>query len=270
MDTCIRNNLSSRFAAAGHVTVHLSGSTTVPSPEEPHIPILATANLPLASRILLYFGESSQDLGIFAYRTVGKCSLASGSILDFVSASNAYAASPLAGGQTAIVIANLGQLLWYRRGTRALTRTSWSALPRKTGVDSMMRIDPVKNRVKGHKTEAEHVGSVMAYVQGQMKKGAEMEIVGVGDGAEEIVRFLDANWEQSGNSIAAVCVGLGYRWKFAEMVKDQGFREFWGKVSTSSTYRLSMHMIDFIGACTLIILYVPRSAPGHTSSTANP
>ena len=109
--------------------------------------------------------------------------------------------------------------------------TSWNALPRKTGVDSRMRIDPVRNHVEGHRTEKEHVSSVMAYVQGQLQEEAEVEIIGVGDGAEEIVNFLDENWEQWGKRVAAVCVCLGFLWNVADELKNDSFREFWGKVS---------------------------------------
>lgn len=111
-----------------------------------------------------------------------------------------------------------------------MTITSWNALPRKTGVDNAMRMDLVKNRVPGHRNVREHVGSVMEFIGGKMKEGAKVEVVGVGEGAEEIVKFLDGNWSKWSNRVAAVCVGLGFLWKVDEEIKDEGFKDFWGKV----------------------------------------
>ena len=172
-----------------------------------------------------------QDLGIFAYRTVGKDSLASGSVLDFVAAIKDQAkASVKPDAETAVVVANLGQSIWYRRGRQAMTTATWMALPRKTAVDGGMKLDPVKNKVEGHRTAKEHVASVMEYVGEAMKGGAKVEIIGMGEGAEEVVRFLDANWKAWQGSLSAMCVGLGFVWRFGDEVTSEGFKEFWGKV----------------------------------------
>ena len=150
---CIRSELRARFEASGLCITRLPLNA---GPSDPHIPILTSSNLATAKRVIVYFGESMQDLGVFAYRTVGQESIASGSALDFIDAVQSEKDSV----DTAIVIANLGQLLWHRRGERAVTIASWNALPRKTGVGNPMRIDAVKNHVPGNTSTKEHVKSV--------------------------------------------------------------------------------------------------------------
>lgn len=95
-----------------------------------------------------------------------------------------------------------------------------------------MRLDPVKNRVTGHHNMREHVESVVGFVRHQMMaQGAKLEIIGVAEGAEEIVHFLDRNWDEWGGKVAALCVGLGFLWRVLDEVKSEGLKEFWGKVS---------------------------------------
>ena len=114
--------------------------------------------------MVVYFGESSQDLGIFAYRSIGQISLAAGSCIDFV---DTIERVPGCG----VVIANCGQLIWYRRGHRAVTQQTWSAVPRKTGVSLPYKVDPEKNRVPGHGTVQEHVDSVFEWVKKEADNG---------------------------------------------------------------------------------------------------
>lgn len=111
---------------------------------------------------MVYFGESSQDLGIFAYRSIGQISLAAGSCIDFVNTIQK---------ECGVVIANCGQLIWYRRGNRPVTQQTWSAVPRKTGVSLPYKLDQEKNRVQGHATVGEHVYSVFEWVKKEADKG---------------------------------------------------------------------------------------------------
>ncbi len=195
-------------------------------PTEPHVPILTSSNLSTATRIIIYFGESMQDLGVFAYRIIGQESISSGSILDFIHEIQ----HGKDGGDTSIVIANLGQLLWHRRGQRALTMASWNGLPRKTGVSSPIRIDPVKNHIPGNCDMTEHIKSVFDAVGKLAKEEAKIDIIGIGDGAEESMKYLDENWDMWEKKVEAICVGLGFVWRVKEEYHNKKFMEFWGKV----------------------------------------
>ena len=135
------------------------------------------------------------------------------------------------GKDTAVVIANLGQLVWWRRGKKAMSITSWNALPRKTGVSGTMRMDPVKNRVLGHANVAQHVQGVFEMVLETARKDAKIDIIGLGDGAEEAVKYLDAHWDQCEGRVRAMCVGLGYVLQVGHEATNQAFKSFWSKVS---------------------------------------
>ena len=169
-----------------------------------------------------------QDLGIFAHRVIGQESIASGSALDFVHAIQSREDSIA----TAIVIANLGELVWYRRGQRAMTIASWNTLPRKTGVGNPMRIDPVKNHVQGHENTKEHVASVFEEVLGKVaRQDVVIDLIGVGEGAEEAVGYLDRHWKDWASRVRAICVGVGFVWRVGDDMRDEKFMEFWGRVS---------------------------------------
>ncbi|KAL9102680.1 MAG: hypothetical protein Q9163_002202 [Psora crenata] len=222
MDSCIRANVVPRFASLGLDTIPLPLNARL---SEPHVPILASSNISTAKCILVYFGESDQDLGLFAYRVVGQEAIAAGSALNFVS----DALKSEKGKETAVVISNLGQLVWYRRGARAMTIRSWNALPRKNGVSGVMRRDPIKNRVQGHENVSEHVKRVFEFIHQKTDKAAKIDVVGISEGAEESVKYLDANWDLWKARVRAACIGLGYLWQVGEEVQEPTFKEFWAK-----------------------------------------
>ena len=177
--------------------------------------------------MIVYFGESTQDLGIFAHRIIGQESIDAGSALDFVHAIQSRGNS----ADTAIVIANLGQLVWYRRGQRAMTIASWNALPRKTGVSNPMRIDPVKNHIPGNRNTKEHVKSIFEEVLGKLaRQDVVIDLIGLGEGAEQAVGYLDHNWKDWQDRVRAICVGMGYVWRVGSEIQNERFMDFWGKV----------------------------------------
>lgn len=191
------------------------------------MPILTSPNLATAKRLIIYFGESMQDLGVFAYRTIGQESIAAGSALDFVHAIQ----SGKDGNDAAIIIANLGQLLWYRRGQRALTMAGWSALPRKTGVSNAVRIDPVKNHIPGNYDAKEHIKSIFEEVVAKLaREDVVIDIIGLGEGAEETVKYLEQNWASWESKMQAICIGLGFVWRVGDDVQNKRFMDFWSRV----------------------------------------
>lgn len=240
-----------RFEASG---LNITRLPLNAGPSDPHVPILTSSNLATANRLIVYFGESMQDLGIFAHRIIGQDSIASGSALDFVHTIQSREDS----ANTAVIIANLGQLVWYRRGQRAMTIASWNALPRKTGVGNAMRIDAVKNRVPGNGSTKEHVKSVFEDVLGKLaKQDAVIDVIGLGEGAEEAVGYLDQNWEHWERKVKAICVGLGFVWRVGHEIQNKKILDFWGKVSFPISSIDSYYMLTF--------LFI--SVPVRTSST---
>lgn len=203
------------------------------TPDDPHVPIFTSSNLATAKRTIIYFGEELQDLGVFAYRTIGQVSTGAGTALDFVSAIQASKDGP------GIIIANLGQLTWYRRGKRAVTRVSWNALPGMTSVSGPMRVDPVKNRARGNENMTAHVRYAFEEVVRQMvNPDAKLDIIGVGEGASESVGYLDRNWDQWEDRIQAIAVGTGQVWP-GDAIQNPKFMLFFAKVFGPSSLRRS-------------------------------
>ncbi|MCJ1344043.1 hypothetical protein MMC31_002243, partial [Peltigera leucophlebia] len=188
---------------------------------------------------IVYFGEEVQDLGVFALRTISQDTIASGSALNFVSA---IQSSSTAENPVGIIIANMGQLLWYRRGKRAVTRATWAGLPRKTGVSQQLTVDSVKNRVPGNEDVAAHTKYIFEYVIPRMvNPAAKLNIIGIGEGAEETVNYLQYSWETWKDRIQAIVIGSGYQWPSSD-IQNPEFADFWGK--RARAYLLSAEPVE--------------------------
>lgn len=196
---CIRKIVLERLEASGLGIVHVPLGTPK---DEPHIPILASSEISKKQRVIVVLGEGNQDLGIWAYRTVGQKSINQVSAMDFVKDLQNYKAARSSSsvsasgneGAPGVIIANLGQLVWYRGGRRAMTLITWRALPRRSAVHMPMHLDNVKNRVQGNEDCEKHVDHLFTKVLPELlSKDTSMDVIGIGDGAAEAVKFLDKN-----------------------------------------------------------------------------
>ncbi|KAI9882206.1 MAG: hypothetical protein M1823_006046 [Watsoniomyces obsoletus] len=194
-------NILERLHALGIETLRLPLGT--PS-NKPHIPILVSRNISTRKRIILVIPEALQDLGIWAYRIIGsagKDAMNRGSAVNFVKYVKNLGLHHAGNGVNegdggndentpGIIIANTGQLVWYRGGKRAVSFTTWDSLPRKSAVHGSMRIDDVRNRVPKNSSVKEHVKYIFEEIldNGEMvKKDIEVYVIGLSDGADEVV-----------------------------------------------------------------------------------
>jgi hypothetical protein len=188
-----------------------------------HVPILTSKNIAFAKRVIVYIGEACQDLGIFALRVVGQDRIASGSAINFVKRAMS------ARDQPGAIIANPGQLVWYRGGGKAMSMQSFNAIPRSTAVASGLKMDPIKNRIPQNGTEAEHMKCVFEQVVKKLTDPeATIDIIGIGDGAMEVIGYLQTAWPTWAKRIGAIAVGTSYIWP-NEFI-DPDFRDFFAKV----------------------------------------
>lgn len=110
-----------------------------------------------------------------------------------------------------------------------MTLPTWYALPRANAVSGPMRIDDVKNRIPQNGSIQEHVRCVFEEVVAKLvHKEARINVIGLGDGAMEMIEYLQDEWDTWHNRVDAIAVGASHIWK-TEFV-DKRFREFWGKV----------------------------------------
>ena len=189
-------------------------------PDKPHLPILTTPDVSKKDRVIVYFGEPCQDLGIFAYRTVGTECIHRGSIQDFVDKIHAGCASVdihkavnrLDGVENShgedigkrqstvqkqteipgLIVANPGQLVWHCAGKKAMTLSSWQCLPRKTAVHEVMRIDPVRNRIPGNEDVDKHVAYMFETVLPTLtRKNVQVDVIAMEWTSYAVVRYLN-------------------------------------------------------------------------------
>lgn len=207
---CIRGIVLPRLHALGLVTLRLPLTS---GPTKPHVPILVSKNLSTASRIILVFGEPVQDLGIWAYRTVGSENINAGSAVNFVKAilnpeehnqtNGTNGINGVSGkgpssqyGDVAVVLANTGQLSWHCGSGRAMTHVSRMALPRASAVDPPL-VQTDRNRIPGHENWQEHVSSVFEGIfaaRGQLvRSDAKIDVIGLAEGGYGAIRYLASN-----------------------------------------------------------------------------
>lgn len=183
------------------------------SPKEPHVPIFVSSNLSTAKRIIVVFGEPIQDVGIWAYRSVSMQGISAGSAVSLAQEilrpqekddqNQHQQQTPESNGKpqrvtsdTALILANTGQLIWHCGGRRAITHASWMALPRRSAVDPPYTMTG-RNSVPGNANWQEHVESVFEEVlaaRGRLvREDAKIDIIGISEGGLGVIRYLASN-----------------------------------------------------------------------------
>lgn len=159
------------------------------SPTQPHVPILVSENCTKATkRLIVLLNNTSAELGIISPRyasALGHGGIAAGSAVNLVKHIRGLRAldSP---DQPAILIANLGQLLWHRRAKQAVGRHQWDAMARKVPECPAATIYTEKNTIPGNRTPTDHIRHVLTKVV--------PEILGP-EGKVQIIACFDAGWD---------------------------------------------------------------------------
>ncbi|KAJ5808490.1 hypothetical protein N7474_009759 [Penicillium riverlandense] len=196
MNECIRRIVLDRLHKLGLETWRLPLSA---SPQEAHVPILVSNNLPTASRIVVIFGEPSQDLGIWAYRTVGVDSIHAGSAVGLARAA--------LNKDTALVLANTGQLIWHCSSGRAVTQPTWLSLPRSSACAGQPTMS-YRNKIPGNTDWPEHVSYVFDNVLAPRVwcngTAPRIDVIGVSEGGLAAFQYLKANWVKWRTPISAM------------------------------------------------------------------
>ncbi|KAE8325719.1 Arb2 domain-containing protein [Aspergillus sergii] len=212
MSECIRKIVASRLRELNLTTLRLPLTSKV---NEAHVPILVSSNLSTASRIIVVFGEPVQDLGIWAYRSIGVDGINAGSAVLFAKAvlqsetneEGTNTESALKRGDTALVLANTGQLIWHCGARRPMTLPTWLAYPRPSAVDPPLMMTH-RNKIPDNGCWEDHISCVFNEIladRGRLvRHDAKISIVGIAEGGQGAIRHLSLNWEAWRGYISAV------------------------------------------------------------------
>lgn len=217
---CIRREVSKRLSDLGLSPLYLPTlSTAKPGKDTPHMAVLCTSPqlLKQKRRIFVIMNQLLEDLAIFSYRTLShEGGIEKGSAISFVrellarfsslrsdtgfveacgKESNTNVNSFAEPDGPGIIILNPGQLLYSYRHGKSMNPTSWNAKPRKSAVHPIPLALPV-NHVPGNTTIEEHLTFVFDKILGNtdfIAKDAELFLVGLGSGGNDLVTFLEKN-----------------------------------------------------------------------------
>jgi hypothetical protein len=100
--------------------------------DEPHVPILVSKDLDQCQHVILFLGEAEHDMGVLASRLAGDNPYLDATAVPWVRYVNKVTAPH---GRVGIIISNPAARLWHRRSQKAVSVSTWDALPRATAID---------------------------------------------------------------------------------------------------------------------------------------
>lgn len=136
-----------------------------------------------------------------------------------------------------IILANMGQLRWWRKGKKAVTLTSWNALPAFSAVEPAYAFDEEKNTIQKNRTTYEHVEYIFDEVVEKIcAPDAHLQVIGVSEGAVQVQTFLEKpeNFKKWGKRVDALAVLATYF--LGHEIKNPEFAEWFVNVSSSSQF----------------------------------
>lgn len=202
--------------------------------------VLVSNDLATADRVLLFVGETAQDLGILAHRVVGGGGgIEQGSVLSIVrSVRGSDAAAENSEQPPAIIIANPGELFWWPEARRSLSLPAVSGMPRPSAAHLAPR-KYAENTIPGHEDADAHITSVfkdlltcgvgldgVASPTATRTSNPRITAIGIAGGADALEGFLDHpdRWRRWGPCMDSLVV-LGGLYE-EHHIKTDAFRAF--------------------------------------------
>ncbi|EED20206.1 conserved hypothetical protein [Talaromyces stipitatus ATCC 10500] len=212
---CIRRIVLSRLEDVGLSTLRLPLGVQA---NDKHVPILCSSNLSTAKRIILILGSPDQDLGIWTNRSIAERGISQGSMVEIAQTILSSQAD------TALVIANLGQLVYHCGSGKALSQRTWGALPVETAAHPPPR-QTYRNVIPRNANWNEHVACIFEDVLAPRNKvinsEAKIDIIGVEEGGLAAVEYLVGRWDKWKNSISAICFSRPQHHKHHLILPDE-------------------------------------------------
>ncbi|KAM0245487.1 hypothetical protein ACHAQJ_010547 [Trichoderma viride] len=198
---------------------------------EPHMSIFVTPDLQTKSRVVIVFGEPTQDLGLLAGRVAnGPGGINLGSLVPVVQAVKSQVGSKSDDTPPGIILANMGQTCWWPEGKRAVTVIASSAMPLPSLVHRGRQHVPGLSDILGNESPEEHVKYIFSAVLGSLADdNAAVDIIAIGESCEIVERFLDgkATWDIWSKRVSSLVL-VGPIYEVGGLANEQ-FKEFMTK-----------------------------------------
>ncbi|OQE03939.1 hypothetical protein PENSOL_c001G04735 [Penicillium solitum] len=163
----------------------------IPRGSKQQVPIMVSGNVTTAPRVVVFFGEIVEDLGVFSYRDACDDGISFGSILGFAKGLLGENAQD---SPNALVLANTGQTVWNNSGWFAMTADSAHSQHRSSAVERKRPLDD--RNVIGKGSIGEHVENIFHQVlmRGNFQVGARIDIIGMSEGGHAAMTYLKNQW----------------------------------------------------------------------------
>ena len=191
---------------------------------KPRLQIMASKNLDYCRRIIVCFGEGDKALGTLSGRLIDEHSVGFGTHINWVQ----YALEGDAGWQVGIVIANVGEPVWCRSKSRALTYSGWYALERPSCVSPPFQMDE-GNFIPRNRDPAEHVACVFDDVILPLVKRDRLsvDIIAVGASSLPVTDYLQENWAFWQDHVSSIVTCCTYFPDSSQYFSNEFFLQFW-------------------------------------------
>lgn len=176
-------------------------------------------------RIIVVLNDHRQDLGIWDYRCLSVNGIDSGSCVTLAKLLQQD-------GEEApgLIISNAGQLTYSHKAGRAMTTQSWQAIPQSSLVYPGVQEHPLHNSVKGTRDRTEHCQFIFEKIlkdPNLVREDAEIYLVGILNGGEVALKYLNANWDFWKSRIKAVALTSVFTkrqtlsWEMIQFLRDR-------------------------------------------------
>lgn len=180
-------------------------------------------------RIIVVLNDHKQDLGIWDYRCLSNYGIDAGSCVNLAKLlqDGAKESGTEAPG---LIISNAGQLTYSHKYHRAMTIQSWQAMPRSSLFCPVVHEHPIHNAAEGNRDKTEHAEFIFENIlknSAWARQDAEIYIIGILNGGEVALKYLNSNWHFWSSRVAAIALTSVFTkrqtlsWEMIQFLRDR-------------------------------------------------
>jgi hypothetical protein len=159
---------------------------------KPSVPVLVSDNISTASRVVVFIGELSADLGVFSYREVCEEGISFGSVINLA---KAVLGEIPQDSPNALIVANPGQRIWHNDTGSTMNFENFRSRARRSAV-GCERPESIRNAVEGNASLDEHTQYIFEkHLRPFLPLGAKVDVIGLSEGGYAALMYLKKNCE---------------------------------------------------------------------------